>query len=143
MSEITVKRTWARWAFAAAGAGITALAVAGPAAADGQVGVNVTGAVSAAGQVVLSGQYSCDPAVAPYAEISVAGAQADGYGGEVQATTYDRVACTGTAQAWQETLTSRHASEWYGAGVLWVDVNVWTPGGWNDRAEAAQWVWVS
>lgn len=145
MSETTGKRkhNWARWSAAAAVAGIAVFAAAGPALAETQVGVRVTAAVSAAGQVTLTGLYTCDPAVAPYAELSVSGAEANGSGGTVQATTYDRVACTGTLQQWQETLTAPQAATWFCDGSIWADVNVWTPGDWNGRSEAAQWVWVS
>jgi hypothetical protein len=145
MSETTGirKHKWARWSAAAAVAGIAVFAAAGPAAAETQVGVQVTAAVSAAGQVTLTGLYTCDPAVTPYAELSVSGTETNIAGVVVQATAYDRVACTGTLQRWQETLTAPQAATWFSDGSILADVNVWTPGDWNGRSEAAQWVWVS
>jgi hypothetical protein len=142
MSEKTGKRSRARWAVGVMGAGIAVLALAGPAAAETQVGVGVSGAVTVAGQVTLYGVYTCD-ATSAYAEIAVKASQPDGSGGYVQAAAYDRVACTGTPQVWEETLTSDQSGAAFTSGSLQGDVNVWTPGDWAGRSEASQFVWVS
>jgi len=144
MSEKTGKHNWKRWVVGAAGAGVAVLAVAGPAAAaEAQVGVDVSGAVTSAGQVTLYGEYSCDPSVAAYAEIAVTASQVTSTGATVTATNYDRVACTGSPQVWQETLTSPHAYAFFGAGVLNTEVTVWTIDDWANRSATNQSVWVS
>lgn len=144
MSEKTGMRTWKRWAVGAAGAGLAVMAVAGPAsAAEVRVGVNVSGAVTSAGQVTVYGEYSCDPAVAAYTELAVTGTQVTSTGATVTATNYDRVACTGSPQVWQETLTSPHAYASFGAGVLNTNVTVWTIDDWANRSATNQSVWVS
>jgi hypothetical protein len=144
MSEKTGKRSWKRWVVGAAGAGIAVMAVAGPAAAaEAQVGVNVSGAVTSAGQVTLYGEYSCDPAVAAYTEIAVTASQVISNGATVTGTSYDRVACTGSTQIWQQTITSPHAYAFFGSGVLNADVTVWTIDDWANRSSTSQSVWVS
>ncbi|QMU74703.1 hypothetical protein GXW83_01805 [Streptacidiphilus sp. PB12-B1b] len=133
-----------RWAALAAGAGVLVAMGAGTAAADdGQVGVAPFGAVTASGQVTLSGTYTCDPWQGPYAQIEVSVSQQQWDGTQVDAVTYDRVACTGSPQLWQETVTAPAASDAFTPGQVQADVAVWTAGNWNGRVESWQQVGVS
>lgn len=128
----------ARWAAVPALAALALAATAAPALADETaVNLNPTASITAAGQLTVSGTYDCDPATAVYAEISVSAGGYDVNGDEADASTNDRVACTGTPQSWQETLTPAEACETFAVGPADVEVTAWTARDWNVQTDTS------
>lgn len=113
---------------------------AGPALAAGtSVGISTTGAGVSVGYLTVGGAYQCQGS-APYAELAVSVSQ-DAPRGRIDATTFERVACTGSTLAWQSRLEPRQAGAWFSAHGTRVTVTLWTPGGWDERASSSIVLW--
>lgn len=121
-------------------AGAAVALAAGPALAAGtSVGISTTSADVSVGQLTVSGAYQCQDS-APYAELEVSVSQ-DARHRTLDATTRERVACTGSTLVWQSTLTPREAGAWFSAHGTRVTVTLWTPGHWNERASSSIVLW--
>lgn len=129
----------ARRAAVPALAALSLAAAASPALADDTaVNLDPTASITAAGQLTVSGTYQCDPSVAPYAQIAVSASGSDLSGDEVDASGGERVACTGSPQPWEKTLTPDQASATFAPGPAGLDVTAWTPGNWDCRADLSE-----
>jgi len=137
--RVAAGRIARRGAVPAIAAASLALA-AGPALAAGtSVGISTTSAGVSVGYLSVTGAYQCQSS-APYAELVVSVSQ-DSPRGQIDSTTRERVACTGSTLAWQSRLAPRQAGAWFSADGTRVTVTLWTPGRWNERASSSIVVW--
>lgn len=134
----------ARWSAVPAIAALALAVTAGPALAAGtSVGVSTTSGTVSAGELTVSGAYQCDPATSSYAELEVTASQAARHGRVADSATLRRVACTGSAERWQVTLSPRQAHEWFSVGDARVTARVWTPGDQNGQGVSSIVLWAS